>query len=189
MITTISELKDDELIKKIRDGIIRKLDSARLLVHYDKEMAAGLTQFYLVRISSISLSSVSYTSITLTHSSCQLEIVTSPLAVTSFAKSPTFPKCPIAIDIPRYNSGFILDLTNSSSLYRSTSLELTLFQYLILFFNTFIFHLFCFLQILCAFMWCRDLSKWVNCCFYLLDTYSLETKNGDYDSYLSFIIP
>jgi hypothetical protein len=142
VITTISELKDDELIKKIRDGIIRKLDSARLLVHYDKEMAAGLTQFYLVRISSISLSSVSYTSITLSHSSCQLEIVTSPLAVTSFAKSPTFPKCPIAIDIPRYNPGFILDLTNSSSLYRSASLELNLFQYLILFFNTFIFHLF-----------------------------------------------
>ena len=105
-------------------------------------MAAGLTQFYLVRISSISLSSVSYTSITLSHSSYQLEIVTSPSAVTSFAKSPTFPKCPIAIDIPRYNSGFILDLTNSSSLHRSASLELNLFQYLILFFNTFIFHLF-----------------------------------------------
>ena len=45
MITTISELKDYELIKNICDGIIRKLDSARLLVHYDKEMAAGLTQF------------------------------------------------------------------------------------------------------------------------------------------------
>jgi hypothetical protein len=29
-------------MKNIRDAIIRKLDSARLLVHYDKEMAAGL---------------------------------------------------------------------------------------------------------------------------------------------------
>jgi hypothetical protein len=45
VITTILELKGDELIKNICDGIIRKLDSARLLVHYDKEMAAGLTQF------------------------------------------------------------------------------------------------------------------------------------------------
>ena len=104
MITTISELKGDELIKNIRDGIIRKLDTARLLVYYDKEMERALHNFYLVRISSIYLSSVSYTSITLSHSSCQLEIVTSALAVTSFAKSPTFPKCPIAIDIPRYNS-------------------------------------------------------------------------------------
>jgi hypothetical protein len=42
LITTISELKGNELIKNIRDGIIRKLDSARLLVHYDKEMAAGV---------------------------------------------------------------------------------------------------------------------------------------------------
>jgi hypothetical protein len=45
VITTISELKGDELIKNIRDGIIRKLGTARLLVYYDKEMAAGLTQF------------------------------------------------------------------------------------------------------------------------------------------------
>jgi hypothetical protein len=42
VITTVSELKGNELIKNIYDGIIRKLDSARLLVHYDKEMAAGL---------------------------------------------------------------------------------------------------------------------------------------------------
>lgn len=42
MITTVSGLKGDELIKNIQDGITRKLDSARILIHYDKEMAAGL---------------------------------------------------------------------------------------------------------------------------------------------------
>lgn len=42
MITTVSEQKVNELIKSIRDGILRKLDSARILVHYDKEVAAGL---------------------------------------------------------------------------------------------------------------------------------------------------
>jgi hypothetical protein len=42
LIITVSELKGDELIKNIRDGIIRKLDSARILVHYDKEISAGL---------------------------------------------------------------------------------------------------------------------------------------------------
>ena len=42
MITTVSEQKVNELTKSIRDGILRKLDSARILVHYDKEVAAGL---------------------------------------------------------------------------------------------------------------------------------------------------
>ena len=42
MITTVSEQKGNELIKNVRDGIIRKLDSARILIHYDKEVAAGL---------------------------------------------------------------------------------------------------------------------------------------------------
>jgi hypothetical protein len=41
VIITVSEQRGNELIKKIRGGIIRKLDSARILVHYDKEMAAG----------------------------------------------------------------------------------------------------------------------------------------------------
>jgi hypothetical protein len=42
VIITISEDKGNELLENIHDGIIRKLQSARQLVDFDKEVAAGL---------------------------------------------------------------------------------------------------------------------------------------------------
>lgn len=47
MIITVSELKGDELIKNIQDGIVRKLQSSSQLVQFDKEIAAGLYTYAL----------------------------------------------------------------------------------------------------------------------------------------------
>jgi hypothetical protein len=47
VIVTISEDKGKELIKNIHEGIIKKLQSARQLVDFDKEMAAGLYTYAL----------------------------------------------------------------------------------------------------------------------------------------------
>jgi hypothetical protein len=47
VIIAISEDKGNELIKNIYDSIIKKLQSAKQLVDFDKEIAAGLYTYAL----------------------------------------------------------------------------------------------------------------------------------------------
>jgi AbiV family abortive infection protein len=47
VIITISELKGEELIKNIHEGILRKLQSAKQLVDFDREISAGLYTYAL----------------------------------------------------------------------------------------------------------------------------------------------
>jgi hypothetical protein len=47
VVITISEDKGNELIKNIYEGILRKLQSAKQLVDFDKEISAGLYTYAL----------------------------------------------------------------------------------------------------------------------------------------------
>jgi hypothetical protein len=47
VVITISEDKGNELIKNIYEGILRKLQSAKQLVDFDKEISVGLYTYAL----------------------------------------------------------------------------------------------------------------------------------------------